>query len=333
MSWIVPIASAATLTIVSALNAQHKPIEVAIGSDKYRLIGKLHEPLGTVLTLQGVIVEGPSKGSEGGPNIRVQRINGRATQEDIQIKLNKGWTNFNVELPKLESGMSIELKGYETGKFVGTPEEALKALSLKPQVYNSLVFIHEFIYHHAKRIDKICFSPADFVDREVLIDGRAVSRDRKAFIAWDGWVLLVDENAPWPKGSEGKTAEGLGTVRKTDSPNSYRMEKGITRLVKLEDQLGRKVSLRGTAWSMNGQWWFNYRGTDLYVEHMEELPGWNAYLHGEAVCISGVLDEARLPRIDQISLKPDRDLKKYFIVRKASWKSIDRLLAPERVDR
>jgi hypothetical protein len=66
---------------------------------------------------------------------------------------------------------------------------------------------------------------------------------------------------------------------------------------------------------------------------MESLPGWNVYLHGAPILITGILDEAQLPRIDQITAKPDRDRKKYFIVRKPSWKPLDALLAPERMDR
>src|SRR5262245_22141013 len=103
---------AVLFSVGPATRAQEKPIDVPLSQigSKYRLIGKLHEPLGTVVTLQGVIVEGPSKGYEGGPNICVRRINGLATQEDIQIKLSKGWTEFGVDLPKLESGTTLELK-------------------------------------------------------------------------------------------------------------------------------------------------------------------------------------------------------------------------------
>jgi hypothetical protein len=45
--------------------------------------------------------------------------------------------------------------------------------------------------------------------------------------------------------------------------------------------------------------------------------------------ITGTLEQAVLPRIDQITLKPNRDTKLYFIIRKASWKPIEELLAQE----
>src|SRR5262245_182035 len=101
--------------------AQDKPLDVPISntSPKVRLIGKLHEPLGTVVTVQGIVVEGPFKGYEGGPNLRVQRINGKATQEHIQIRLAPYHDDFGethvqgAPLPSLSFGKSFEFEGYE----------------------------------------------------------------------------------------------------------------------------------------------------------------------------------------------------------------------------
>jgi hypothetical protein len=66
---------------------------------------------------------------------------------------------------------------------------------------------------------------------------------------------------------------------------------------------------------------------------MKGLPKWSSDLHAHPMQINGVLEEAMLPAIDQITLKEDRDLRKYFIIRKPSWKPIEALLAPERVER
>lgn len=93
---------------------------------------------------------------------------------------------------------------------------------------------------------------------------------------------------------------------------------------------GRKVTLRGMARSLNGEWWFHYRGTDLYVEGMDKLPGWTVENHWRPMQIEGTLERASLPSLDQISLKPDRDLAEYFIVREPSWKPLPALLGPER---
>src|SRR5581483_2349526 len=163
---------------------EDKPTDVPIGSGKYRLIGKLHEPLGTVLTLQGVVVDGPSKGYEDGPNIRVQRINGRATQEGIRIKLTPYFYKFGEkDLPKLSFGQTYEFEGFESGQFVGVPKEAYERAGVILQVAVGHGFTHWFTVYKGKKIDSIRWSPADFVDREALIEGRAESRDRKAYIA------------------------------------------------------------------------------------------------------------------------------------------------------
>jgi hypothetical protein len=45
--------------------------------------------------------------------------------------------------------------------------------------------------------------------------------------------------------------------------------------------------------------------------------------------IRGRLEKARLPSLDQISLKEDRDLKEYYVVRKAQWSPLPALLGPE----
>ena len=111
------LSSIAFLLSCSAI-ADDKKHDIPISKlgTEYRLIGKLGVPLGSVVTVQGIVVEGPHKGSEDGPNIRIQRVNGRSTQDDIQIKLDE-LTIFNHRLPKLVAGKSYELTGYEAGNY------------------------------------------------------------------------------------------------------------------------------------------------------------------------------------------------------------------------
>jgi hypothetical protein len=314
----------ATLIVILGpivLSADEKPIKAP--DTKYSLSELLTEPFGTVVTVQGLVVDGRNRASSG-PNVLIQRIDGRATQEEIQIPLNADFDDPGIA--KLAYGSTYEFKGYETGRFVGLPK------GVPPPenggAYTGFHFMHLFNIFAVKKIDRIHWSPADFVDREALIEGKAVSENKKACIAGKDWRLIVNDEAAWSKGYEGKTVEGLGLIRKSETAKTYLLEKGSVRLVKLED--GMKVALRGTAYSMNGHWWFDYRGTDLYVENMKDLPNWDFNLHGKSMVIEGVLDEAILPDIGQITLKKDRDKKKYFIVRKPTWKPIDALLAPER---
>jgi hypothetical protein len=303
------------------------------------LTGKMHKPLGSVITVQGVAVDGPEKGYEGGPNLRVQRIDGRATQEDIQIVLqpyfNK-WGDRAVDdghaLPELTTGTTYELEGYETGGFVGIPTDAYKRAGVVLQTCDHY-FRCVFEAYRGKAIDPVRFSPEDFLDRQALIEGVARNADGRAVITGKGWTLVTDPGGPWPVGSEGKTVEGRGTIRAGEAKGTYRLEDGESRIVRLQDQVGREVKLRGRAWSLNGQWWFEYRGTNLYIEDIDKAPGFAPDLHGKPIEVNGLLEEAELPRVDQIGTKPNRDRSKQFVVRKASISTLESLLGPERVER
>lgn len=77
--------------------------------------------------------------------------------------------------------------------------------------------------------------------------------------------------------------------------------------------IGKDVSLNGTIWSLNDHWWFNHDGVEVHVEGLDKLPGWNGW-HGRVAALHGRLDRRPMPRIDQITLKPDRDLADAFVV-------------------
>jgi hypothetical protein len=305
---------------------------------KYQLISELGVPFGQVVTVQGVFVKEPFKARGREHVIRVQRINGKATQKDIRLSVDPNFIEDDdhekknedmrdLELRELERGKTYELTGYQTGGFVGIPSD----------LQNGLIQTTGFYFHQGFEIDRgkvinvIIFSPADFVNREALLEGKAVNRGKKAYIEGNGWKLLTNATGEWPKDLGGKTVEGLGTV-KVAGTGGYWLDHGVTRLVKLEDQVGRSVELRGTAWSLNGYWWFEYRGIELYVENMDKLPGWT-YPHGDPIVITGVLEEDNLPDIAQFRREGSGVKKKCFIVRKAGWKPLDALLAPERTDR
>src|SRR5687767_8162583 len=92
----------AVFALATSASAQQAPehsgpprdVPIAELGRTYQLTGQLNSPLGTALALQGVVVDGPHKGYEGGPNLRVLRIEGRATQEDIQIPIRPHFYDF-----------------------------------------------------------------------------------------------------------------------------------------------------------------------------------------------------------------------------------------------
>jgi hypothetical protein len=304
------------------LPAQSKFQDIEIANPKIRLIGKLHKPLGEYAKIEGIVVEGNYKGYEDGPNIIVQRIDGKMTQEFVQIVLDV----FNPEGGDNASyGKSYELEGYETGGFSGISFEAYHKAGDNMGVQSAEhYFRHSFIAIKSKAIEPLVWSPADFVDRKALLAGKAENIGSDAFISTKDWKLLAQKNQKWPDKKLAKEVEGFGTIRKTTAKDIYSLENGTTHLVRLEDQLGENVELRGIAKVTGTRWCVDYRGKEVYIDGLDKLPGWTGELHYMPVQINGTLEETN---IDLNSGKPVA--KKIFVVRKPTWKKIDGLLTPE----
>lgn len=324
--------------------AQDKKIPVKINNpgNQFELVGELGKKLGTTVTLQGIITEGKSQADYGKPILAVQMINDSFIQHDIQIPVTPYSSDFGdtseapfrseeyvkKPLPKLKKGDTYLFRAYETGEFIGTPSDAYDEAGIILQT-TGFYFKNSLVVISGKKIQPIEYSPFNFLQQNALLSGIAKNEMDTAVILSSKWKLRLIGFRKWSDSEIGKVAEVYGKVQKTETKGIFNVEDGNARLVKLEDQLGKPVKLRGKAISLNEYWWFNYRGTDIYIEKMDELPNWTANNHFREMEITGVLEQAKLPRIDQIALKNDRDLKFYYIVRNASWKPIPGLLTPE----
>jgi hypothetical protein len=85
------------------------------------IIGHLGHPLGDIITIEGTIVEDPSKVSkvyEGHTLLRVRAVNGRKLATNVVLLLSGG------KEPK--GGTEFKYVGYETGAFTGTPEKSFE---------------------------------------------------------------------------------------------------------------------------------------------------------------------------------------------------------------
>ncbi len=310
------------------------PVSLDWPGDRFVLVGRLGIKLGEMTTVEGRVVKGPKKGSEGGPNLLVQRVNGKATQHRIQVPIEPyfgefGEANFDGKpLPLCKPGSTYRLRVYETGRFVGVPDAAYEEAGIGLQT-SGFYFRSSLCVLSGNQIDPVRWDPVDFVDREALLFGVAKNENCTPTIEASAWKLILSDANKWEDAQVGKQAEVFGTIRATKEKNVYRVEQCRPRLVSLADQLNKTVALRGTARSWNDHWWFNYRGTDLYVEGMAELPNWTPENHWSPMEISGCLEQAELPRIDQISRKPDRDLATYYIIRRPKWTPLKELLTPE----
>lgn len=144
------------LSVCCSFAEDPKNVPISELGRKFELVGKLHVPLGKIVLLEGIAVEGRFKGYEGGPNLRVQRIDGDYTQEDVQIVISPYWSkwgektpHFGIALPKLEMGQTYEMEGYETGGFVGIPEKAYERAGVALQT-SGHYFREYFVVFRAK---------------------------------------------------------------------------------------------------------------------------------------------------------------------------------------
>jgi hypothetical protein len=155
-----------------AIAQERISVPVAELGKRFDLVGKLHVPLGKIVTVQGFVVEGPFKGYEGGPTLRVQRIGGTYTQEDIQIRLSDMTQVVPEKKVNIKIGESYELEGYESGGFVGHPTEIWKDGIPWVQTTHHY-FSLDFNIIRGKPIAPVRFTPYDFQGRKALFTGMA----------------------------------------------------------------------------------------------------------------------------------------------------------------
>ncbi len=312
--------------------ATDPPLEVRIShpGPKFVLAGRLGRPIGETVTLQGVVVEGPSKGYDGGPNVIVQRINGQATQQFLRIPITPYFGDWGskggdrkVPLPNLTMGASFELQGYETGRYVGIPEDAFQLAGIMIQTAVGQYFHSEVMVITGAAIEPIHYAPSEFIDREALIEGVARNKNGHALIVGDHWEVVLD-GPKWLSTSESKPVEAFGVVRKLVD-GSFRIESGAESyhgLTKLEDQINSEVSLRGTGFCFNALPTFEYRGTQIGISNLRGPANAN-WPHGEAALVSGRLEKLNQP-------ETDKNGNSYiYAIRSGTWKAADPLLIPE----
>ncbi|WP_254510796.1 hypothetical protein [Anatilimnocola floriformis] len=296
---------------------------------QFRLLGKLKLPLGEVARLKGLIVQTPGKGPEDGLSVRVFRINGTATQEFIQFKLSDYYGRD--ELP-VQPGTIYELEGFETGGFIGMSAEAVQIGGPVTRT-TAYRFVHEFKVIHAREITLQPFSPVDFLGREMLVQGQAVTEGGSAYIASNKWKVLIDNGTPWPKNTEGKTVEARGVIRNIGKSATYRLENGgknnNAHLVDLVDQAGRQVSLRGTIIEIKGEAFFRYRGVVITVEGLRQLINQAGLAIDQEAQLTGTLESKQTPLQFNDGTTETRT---NLLVRKGNLKATDPLLAIERAE-
>jgi hypothetical protein len=275
--------------------------------------------------------------SHGVATLKVSRINGRANQDAILFHL-----HVAPGIPKgplLQSAIAAleSMKPEAWYKLRGYLADG-EALAVGPAF--------SFVVERHEAISPAPLGFADFVDREARFEGRAASG---GLLDTGGIKVKVDAVAEWPQQVIGKSIGVRGVVR--HGAAGLHIERAEWSLLDLSDQVGQNVSLEGRLWSLNGRWWFEYRGEKLYVTDAKDhllgsrlaiptAPGGNVLIefsssgeihaggnrtpgpdysyHGRRVRVSGRLERQQRPALDQISLKTDRDLILCYVVRRAA---------------
>lgn len=302
--------------------ADEPPIDVPIHQigKQFRLIGELHWPIDQIIIVRGVVVEGPFKGHEGGPNLQPQVIQGVATQERIQIRLVGGGTD------RLEIGQTYEFEGYEQIEYLGMhPELADRGPSAQSA---SRHLRNDFVVINSKPIEPISLHPGQFEERDSLFPGVATSSDGKSLMVGDGWAVVVSDDEPWREEIVGKRVETFGQYKRLGTTRTgrdiYELTSGTWRLVELADQIGQVVELRGYPLQKTNDWLFVYRGTPILLEGISESPGWDGDLYGVPMAIRGELEFLSTPRIVSGGL-----LRVSYVIHEPSWQAVGLTLASD----
>jgi hypothetical protein len=300
-----------------------------INPENYSLVGELGYPLGTTISIEGIVIDGPHKGYADGPNILILSINDSSIQNIVEIPITPYFSTFGSEpLPEIETGRTYRFRVYETGEFVGVPDVVYKEANIMIQT-SGFHFQNKVVVISGEAIEEKRTSPKNFIGRTALIMGVATNINDTAYLEGLGWKLKLVNIPLWDTDDLGKNAQFLGHIEFSGASNTYITSNGEAKLTELKDLENKHVKLRGIAKSMNGQWWFDYRGTNIFVEKMNQLPNWSAGMHFQTVEIWGTLKSVNAECVDREEIDSHLYCSGKFIVVNPQWKLIDGLLIPE----
>ncbi len=223
------------------------------------------------------------------------RVEERATQESIRFDL---YAQTN-DIAELISNIKFNAFYKVRGQIVGAKRSGLNSTC-------------NFSVERIEEMPATVLTPADFIGRIANFEGIAVGSGE---VEIEGTKLKLLGVSGWPDHVKNKAVGVRGSVDRTR--DGYELSMPTWRLLDLADQVDQDVSLDGTLWSLNSNWWFSYRNEDLYLIS-KEGPQINFNDdHGRAVSVTGRLVRQLRPSLDQITLKADRDLVPTYVIRDA----------------
>jgi hypothetical protein len=353
----------ALATIFAAVAASKSTAEDAITvpmasiGTACRILGQTGAPLGNMTTLQGVVVHGSRFKDDVGEHIlQLQKIDDRASQDCVEISIKPHSTGFGephfaldldspeprrpnpeLSLPRLEYGQTYELRGYEIGGFEGVPSGAFWEGGGPSQIAG-FRFTSHFVVVKAKKVSPIAFVPADFLGRNVLVHGKAVNIDGKAWLTGLGWKIkvlgtdMLGTNR-WQEPFLNARVQIVGTIGKDPDANFLHIARRLKSPIQrdhLEDQVNQPVELRGEAMDSARHWYLRFNAQNVLVENMDKLVAARSIEHRQPIEVRGVLHKERLR--DEISDDKNAKPQERYIVREASCSRVDDFLPIERIN-
>lgn len=279
---------------------------------RVKIIGQLGKPFGTIVTVKGVLVDYFSKRGDSGPNLIVQMINDSATQQFIRIPIKALWGLDENAIAKLQFGATYKFRVFEEGRYTGTPPGIYERTQSAPQVVSydttqdghttvtvpgyvpqaSPVHFQNFLLATDwEKTEQIPWHPEQFFNKKGLLTGIAKNEGDTAIVEQGALIVKLPGLKKWSDNVTGQNAEVYGVFKNTAKKDIYILAAGWAQPVKLQQQVSQVVKLRGEAVQLNGYWWFNYRGTDIYIENMDKLPEWKTHTYSRLIEITGLLEK------------------------------------------
>jgi|GEM_PF-1440088 len=263
-------------------------------------------PFGTTIEIAGPCVEKDSfEIGFSAASLRVLRINGKPTLENIEVHLFAGGKEPDALRDRLHA-MNEQAYYKVTGRLVDARCGALES--------ECALSVERF-----EPIENAPLKLSEFIDRKTRLEGIAISEGK---FRLHEETAVLEGIAAWPAATEGKKISVRGIVRR--GADGLRVSGATWRLVELADQVGQDVALEGALRSMNGDWWFNYRGADIYLTSeagpTQVFPSAD---HWRPVRASGRLVRQDRPSPDQMFQTKDRGFVPAFVVRDAKIEYLD----------
>jgi hypothetical protein len=114
--------------VTASLALRAEEIQVSDIGGQITLIGRLGKPVGTVVTnIEGQLISEPKLGNSGRATaaLRLTKVDGKVLAKTQTVGL---IFRLSEGMPKVHADEIVKFSGFESGAFIGTPDDAREAL-------------------------------------------------------------------------------------------------------------------------------------------------------------------------------------------------------------